>query len=314
MDPVIRVCLLAIVVVSCGPTVGVGADSGSTSSSSSSSSTTAMTSTTIGTNSTTTEGSSTSTTIGADSSGESTSGSSDATNGPCDICDPDTLPVECDLFEEDCARGLKCMPWASDGGDTWNALRCSPIDRDPDAVGEPCMAYYASPTSGFDSCELHAMCWNVDLETLVGECVAFCTGDLANPTCEDPSATCVTAADSVLALCMRTCHPLVPGNCDDDELCIPISGEFHCVSDASGEAGAVGDPCEYVDACDPGSFCANADVWPACAGLGCCAPFCDLDAAMPCPAEPTGLECVPWYEDGTAPRGYETLGLCASPE
>ena len=33
--------------------------------------------------------------------------------------------IECDIWADDCPRGTKCMPWAADGGSTWNATKCS---------------------------------------------------------------------------------------------------------------------------------------------------------------------------------------------
>src|SRR5690349_13167900 len=45
---------------------------------------------------------------------------------------------ECDIWEEDCPEGYKCMPWANDGGNAWNATRCSPIAPDAHAPGESC--------------------------------------------------------------------------------------------------------------------------------------------------------------------------------
>jgi hypothetical protein len=48
------------------------------------------------------------------------------------------------------------------------------------------------------------------------------------------------------------------------------------------------------------------------AAIGCCLPFCDTadDPAM-CPG--AGQECIPWYEMGTAPPGFEQVGICGIP-
>jgi len=103
--------------------------------------------------------------------------------------------------------------------------------------------------------------------------------------------------------------------CLPDEVCVPGWGsEFFCVFDASGDAGAAGDPCEFVNACNPGLFCASVDYVPDCEGnIGCCTPFCDLLAADPCPGAVPEVECIPWFEEGQAPPGYETLGVCGVP-
>ncbi len=40
------------------------------------------------------------------------------------------------IWAQDCPEGEKCMPWANDGGGSWNATRCSPLDPNPSAVGD----------------------------------------------------------------------------------------------------------------------------------------------------------------------------------
>src|SRR6187431_2409029 len=56
------------------------------------------------------------------------------------IQDPDGggVSIECDGWAQDCQAGEKCMPWANDGGMTWNAMRCSPLAPDPALAGEAC--------------------------------------------------------------------------------------------------------------------------------------------------------------------------------
>ncbi len=217
--------------------------------------------------------------------------------------------LECDLWEQDCPEGEKCMLWANDGGNSWNATRCSPIAENPGGPGEPC-TIEGSPYSGIDTCELGAMCWDVDLETLEGRCVAMCIGDRESPTCEDPNSSCIITSGPP-ALCLPNCDP-VAQDCAEGEACYPFSDVFHCIPDASGEMGAPGDPCEYINACDPGTFCAQADIVPDCMGaLGCCSPFCAVDDPMP-PCLP-GQICAPYYEEGSAPGGYELVGACVLP-
>jgi hypothetical protein len=216
---------------------------------------------------------------------------------------------ECDFWEQDCPAGEKCMPWANDGGNSWNALRCSPIADNPDAPGEPCTVE-GSGASGIDSCELGAMCWDVDPDTLEGVCVAFCVGSPERPACEDADAMCVMGGDGVLALCIPVCDPLQQDCSVEGNACYPVNDSFICAPDASGDTGAPGDACEFINVCDPGSFCASAEVVPECMGAGCCTLFCDLDMPLPCLP---GQECTPWYEAGMAPPGFENLGACALP-
>ncbi len=117
--------------------------------------------------------------------------------------DPETggpMVIECDVYMQDCPDGEKCMPWANDGGDEWNATQCTPISDRPAEPGEPCTVE-GGPTSGIDSCAASAMCWQVDPGTNMGNCIAMCTGSADMPVCEDPGTQCVVFTADVLALC-----------------------------------------------------------------------------------------------------------------
>ncbi|MEX1367835.1 MAG: ribulose phosphate epimerase [Nannocystaceae bacterium] len=239
-------------------------------------------------------------------------------DGPMDggfIQDPDGggVSFECDIFAQDCPDGEKCMPWAADGGSSWNATRCSPISENPGQPGDECTVE-GSGTSGIDNCDIGGMCWDVDPETNVGTCVAMCTGDESNPICEDPDTTCTIANDGAIVLCLPSCDPLLQ-DCADGQACYPINEAFACAPDASGEMGASGDPCEFINVCDAGNFCLDASAWPGCAGsIGCCSPVCDLsDPAGDGQCPGMGQTCQAWYEEGAAPPGYEDVGACALP-
>ncbi len=209
------------------------------------------------------------------------------------------------------------MPWANDGGHYWNAFKCTPVDPNPNGLYEPCTVE-GSNVSGVDDCEIHMMCWNVDPETNVGTCYGMCTGSAEDPGCEDPYAQCILYSDGVVILCYPNCDPLTQ-DCPGNDLCIgdPSGNGFVCVPDASGEAGAYGDPCEYLNVCDPGLFCAAVEIVPGCvSSVGCCTEFCDLTHPLgngQCAGEAGGAECVPWYEIGTAPARYEHVGACVIP-
>ncbi|MBL4683879.1 MAG: ribulose phosphate epimerase [Nannocystaceae bacterium] len=220
---------------------------------------------------------------------------------------------ECDLWTQDCPDGEKCMPWASDGG-TWNATRCSEIGDAPAAVGDECLAE-GGGASGLDDCEVGSMCWDVDNETNLGTCVAMCTGDADNPLCEDPSTTCSIANGGALILCLPECFPLLQ-DCADGQACYPINDVFACAPDVSGEMGAYGDPCEFINVCDPGTACLDpaAVGEPNCAAAGgCCGAYCDLSGGDDCPGAALGQECTSPYAEGDVPPGYEDTGWCVIP-
>ncbi len=110
----------------------------------------------------------------------------------------------------------------------------------------------------------------------------------------------------MIALCLPLCDPLA-SDCDVGSACVPDDNGFVCVPDASGPGGAVGEPCEFINTCDPGTFCAASGVLNGCAAAACCAEFCDVEGLDDC-AGPS--VCVPYYEDGSAPPGYESVGYC----
>jgi hypothetical protein len=203
------------------------------------------------------------------------------------------------------------MPWASDGGNAWNATKCVPVDPKGGEPGDPCIVY-GSAVSGVDSCVLSAMCWDVDPATNEGICIPFCGGSPANPVCDDPGWRCSISHDGTLILCLPFCDPLEQ-DCPDGAACYGFDTSFVCLSE--GQAGAYGDPCEFANACDPGLACVDASDVPGCTDVGCCSPYCDLsDQTMPCPGAGAGQECVPWFDEGTAPSQYANLGICVVPE
>ncbi len=249
----------------------------------------------------------TTTTTGMPNGSSGSSGPDDPTTSF--IVPPDGGPggAECDLWQQDCPRGTKCMPWANDGGNSWNATKCTPIVPDPDGPGEPCTVE-RSGVSGIDSCELAAMCWNVDAEGQ-GECVPMCEGSPSNPECSDPNRYCAISGDAVLILCLNRCDLLLQ-NCPRGSGCYLTADEPTCAPDASGELGMNGDPCEYINACDPGLVCALPEATPGCTSSGCCTPFCDLNLANDCPG--SGQLCIPLFAPDEAPPGNEDVGFCSA--
>lgn len=236
----------------------------------------------------------------------STAGEEDETVGF--IRDPDVPPPECNLWEQDCPRGEKCMPWDDAGGSSWNSVRCSPVADDPNAVGEPCTVV-GSAVSGIDDCVLGAMCWDVNPETNVGECVALCTGSEVDPTCANPCELCTISGDGTLILCLPNCDPLAQ-DCGVGEGCYPVDGIFMCVPELARDAGLAGDPCEFLNVCVAGNVCAGSDLVPGCVdATGCCTPFCDAGAPDDCDALLPGTSCVPWFEEGQQPEQCVSTGI-----
>lgn len=244
---------------------------------------------------------------GSDASGQVDDAGSSGDAGGF-IENPDVMgdDVPCDIWAQNCAEGEKCTAWATNDDDYCDAVKCSPIARNPGQPGDPCSPADAACT-GMDDCDIASMCWN-------GTCLAFCSGSPDNPVCEDPSKTCIIANNDVLILCLPSCDPLLQ-DCADGEGCYPFADAFNCANVY--ESGAYGELCEFINVCNPGLFCAAAELIPGCGNkIGCCGSFCDLDdpdASMSCPGAAGGEECVPWYIENQAPPGLEHVGFCAIP-
>jgi len=232
-----------------------------------------------------------------------------------DMTDTPT-PRECNILDQDCPPGEKCMPYANDGGASWNATRCSPQDPTPAAIGDPC-SVDGDGVSGLDNCESGSMCWDVDGETNQGTCTAFCVGTESSADCSDPNTECSITNDGVLILCLPTCNPVMQ-DCGPGQACYAIDDAFVCAPDASGpELGQFGDPCEFINACDPGLGCFDASLVPACTTSdGCCSNYCDIteaETSATCPGASGGQSCVAVFAEGQSPPGYENVGVCLLP-
>jgi hypothetical protein len=230
-------------------------------------------------------------------------------------CGPDVTPT-CDIWNpDDCPEGEKCTAYAT-AGSSWDANKCVMIMGDGQP-GDDCVATDGSGVSGNDDCAEGSMCWDINQDTQTGYCVEFCTGSAENSSCNGDTI-CAIYNDGVLPLCLPTCDPLsAGGDCPNDmNVCVsdPGGDGFVCVLNASGQMAPYGTECQYVNSCNQGLFCAAADAVPGCAGSqGCCSEFCDINEPNTCSGAAGGQECVLWFEEGTAPPGYENIGGCAIP-
>jgi hypothetical protein len=184
--------------------------------------------------------------------------------------------------------------------------QCAPLHPDPVAPHAPCDVF-GDPADGTDNCALGSICLFPD-DAGVGECFAFCNFN-SEPICSVAGDFCVgaTCQTCTWAFCDASCDPLDPATCDPGEACIPSGDIWQCITDASGDAGQHGDPCTFVNDCDPGSVCLDESVAADCGQTACCAVTCDLTA----PVCPDGTACEPWYDDVPAPTDeLAKVGVC----
>jgi hypothetical protein len=214
----------------------------------------------------------------------------------------ETFP--CDLLEQNCPNGEKCVPYGSTGG-FWDENKCVPVIGEQ-APGEPCT--YGGTVESTDDCDATSFCWDVqdvDGEAL-GTCAQFCTGTPDDPECP-AGGQCLEWNCDCIYLCVATCDPILQ-DCGEGLACYWATNAFHCVVTMQGVPS--GEPCGYINDCAGGNGCIDTDALPNCGGAACCSPWCELGAGdVPCEAVP-GTTCVPFFEQGLAPLGYEHVGVC----
>ncbi len=219
----------------------------------------------------------------------------------------DTFTAEpvCDPFAQDCPTGEKCVPYGSTGGN-WDANKCVPVLGEG-VVGDPCS--WDGSVVATDSCDENSHCWDaMDIDgELVGVCTEFCGGSADDPVCSS-GTSCLITNDGSITLCVETCDPLLQG-CEDGLGCFWAGGDFQCVFESGTEI-ATGEPCGFVNDCLPGHYCAPAELMPDCQGSRCCSSICDLTEGD---CGQVGTECVPFFEEGTAPPEYIDVGVCIVP-
>jgi len=200
------------------------------------------------------------------------------------------------------------VPWANDGGASLNSTKCVPVVANPDLPGETCTAEDYG-LSGVDTCDFGAVCVNVDYETGEGYCVSQCVGPYE---CPAPGFHCQVVSSGVENFCFPACDPVLQ-DCAEGLSCRPsLQGDFVCLWYWSGDGGGYGASCEYPNQCDPGLYCMNSEYIEGCQAAGCCTPWCDTTKPNTCPG--ATQECIPWYEEGMGPPGFENVGICGIPQ
>jgi hypothetical protein len=217
---------------------------------------------------------------------------------------------QCDPFFQDCPGEEKCVAYDSDGDDAPDSTKCVMVTGDGQH-GDECTSEGAS--NGADSCAKGLMCWHLN-EQNMGTCVELCTGAADAPQCAPPNTTCMISNYGSLTLCISDCDPIAQ-DCAAGYACVSnFANGFGCILDAFAETKPLGSPCEFLNDCDIGDFCADPEFAPApeCVGAnGCCAAFCNLsDGDEPCQQLNPMFSCVPWYTEGQAPAQYDHVGGC----
>ena len=107
--------------------------------------------------------------------------------------------LQCSLVAQDCPEGEKCVPWANDGGTSFTATACRPVDPEPAGLDEGCSQH--DPTLGIDSCDVGLVCW-APARSADARCVEIC--DPAGSSACDNQQACVGCGQTLpsLGLCL----------------------------------------------------------------------------------------------------------------
>jgi hypothetical protein len=124
-----------------------------------------------------------------------------------------------------------------------------------------------------------------------------------------PADTHCVALTEDAGVCLASCDPLAPA-CDAGQACAWLIPEFSCLEVPS-DARPLGEPCGFVNDCQPGGICLESVGHPSCAGAACCAASCDLDLPDTCAP---GTVCQPFLPDGRATPDQASIGVCTVPD
>jgi hypothetical protein len=211
-------------------------------------------------------------------------------------------PDEC-ANSLDCPAGQKCVPFASKGFHTFNAMKCVPIDPDPKQLGETCKTEL-SDYEGLDNCGLNMWCNTSGFAT--GQCYPTCSGD-PEPAC--PAGTTCQNRAGLLDVCRPGCNPAAMHECIDGTVCAPNQDGVYECTPAGHDVPLFGE-CQGANDCAQRLQCVASQNLAQCGDAStCCLPFCSLQA----PNCPDPLVCVPLYKDIQAPVEHANVGQCVSP-
>lgn len=217
-------------------------------------------------------------------------------------CIPTVGYHNCDLIEQNCPTGEKCVPDRIVEAAAWDGTNCVPLADDPLPDGSACMEYQ----EGGDPCGFGSTCYPGGGTVFTGICKRLCDDD---EMCAEPGEGCHHFAPAYcFAVCLEPCFPMI-SDCDALGItypmsCLPADGAFFCTFLDSTVDDEEGEGC-YFRSCAQGLFChgAEADIW---GDPGVCRAYCELGDPNSCDGGALGT-CVPLELGGDA---YSYLGYC----
>lgn len=191
----------------------------------------------------------------------------------------------CNAYVQDCPGGSKCGFNEGDLLEWFNLEEtCLPIIG-AQTVGQPC-SYSDGFYEGADDCDANSWCNNVDVDTMIGECVEFCR---CGEFCGTEGSWCQQTGYA--PYCGYLCNPLL-----DDDAC---PAGWYCQPE-------IGSQTEYSTGfytCKP-QYAVSPTTTPCPNGTSSfgdgCVELCSPDGAFPC-------------DDGGPCTELEPVSTCPSP-
>lgn len=216
-----------------------------------------------------------------------------------DTSDPDFGGVSsCDPLLQDCDKGegcyltgeeYECVP-AGDGG-----------AGDPCEFVNECLAGYFC-VAGPDGNVCGRVCDPADANSCGDDDCEQVGPDASVGVCTPGG--CGPGQIESQGQCYDVCDPLLQ-DCLEGETCVPTGDDAFACFPAAG-SGEQGDGCEFVNTCEPGLFCMPGTLLPGSEEPSACTTVCDVSS----PSCPSGLDCIAFFPEGSAPAGSENVGVC----
>lgn len=234
---------------------------------------------------------------------DGTAGAVDTEGAWTFIREADVPGRSCDLVEQDCDPGRKCVSFPDEPGSRNECV----WDEGYADLDDSCQPY--GDRGQYDECRGGLICLYDDLKWDFGVCMQHCR---KASDCWQEGAICPVPPAGGSQVCRIPCNPLEQ-ECIRPLACEPTDHGFICDPHGA-RMWPDGAACSPSSGCLPGLECVGGEFDPTCAGDMCCTALCDLDAFDPDASCRDGLTCRPWDEIRDPVRGAPpNLGLCAGP-
>lgn len=257
-------------------------------------------------------------TAGNDGSDAATSDSTEG-GGSSGSTTGDASPSICDVFDQDCGVGKKCLPAqvshiavVLEDDNPW----CAPLAPARVGFAETCSVDFSAhqdTATSYDDCDEGLLCWGVG-DDGIGHCDQLCTGSAQAPMCPD-GYFCAMGNGLNGVVCVPHCDPLAQDCPYPTDGCVLLGDEWGCYPRDVDSIGTSGRPCSFPNDCAPSFACVDESDFSGCSNSfgGCCARLCDQSDAVAdttCAPDGPDFSCGTWLAEGDAPGGHDGLGIC----